>query len=91
MGSVRRIAAIGAFAAGMLVALSTTASDLGIMSLVTLVVFAAKPLPPESAALSAAPREVARGKSLPPPSETNRSRIDARECRFCLRRGSSLL
>jgi len=41
-----------AFAAGMLVALSTTAADLGIMSLVTLVVFAAKPLPPESAALS---------------------------------------
>jgi hypothetical protein len=41
-----------AFAAGMLVALSTTAADLGIMSLVTLVVFSAKPLPPESAALS---------------------------------------
>lgn len=41
-----------AFAAGMLVALSSTAADLGIMSLVTLVVFAAKPLPPESAALS---------------------------------------
>jgi len=41
-----------AFAAGLLVALSTTAADLGIMSLVTLVVFAAKPLPPESAALS---------------------------------------
>lgn len=41
-----------AFAAGMLVALSTTAADLGIMSLVTVVVFAAKPLPPQSAALS---------------------------------------
>jgi len=41
-----------AFAAGMLVALSPAAADLGIISLVTLVVFAAKPLPPESAALS---------------------------------------
>lgn len=46
------VAGLWAFAAGMLVALSTTAADLGIMSLVTLVVFAAKPLPPESAALS---------------------------------------
>jgi uncharacterized membrane protein YccC len=46
------IAGAWAFAAGMLVALSSTAADLGIMSLVTLVVFAAKPLPPESAALS---------------------------------------
>ena len=46
------VAGAWAFAAGMLVALSTTAADLGIMSLVTLVVFAAKPLPPESAALS---------------------------------------
>jgi uncharacterized membrane protein YccC len=41
-----------AFAAGMLVALSATAADIGNISLVTLVVFAAKPLPPESAALS---------------------------------------
>ena len=41
-----------AFAAGMLVALSTTSADIGIMSLVTLVVFTARPLPPESAALS---------------------------------------
>ena len=41
-----------AFAAGMLVSLSATAADIGIISLVTLVVFAAKPLPPESAALS---------------------------------------
>ncbi|HVN05809.1 MAG TPA: FUSC family protein [Bryobacteraceae bacterium] len=41
-----------AFATGMLVALSTTAADLGIMSLVTLVVFTARPLPPESAAFS---------------------------------------
>ena len=46
------IAGAWAFAAGMLVALSTTAADLGIISLVTLLVFAAKPLPPESAALS---------------------------------------
>ena len=46
------VAGAWAFAAGMLVALSSTAADLGIMSLVTLVVFAAKPLPPESAALS---------------------------------------
>jgi len=41
-----------AFAAGMLVALSTTSADIGVMSLVTLVVFTARPLPPESAALS---------------------------------------
>lgn len=41
-----------AFAAGMLVALSTVAADLGTITLVTLVVFAARPLPPESAALS---------------------------------------
>ena len=46
------VAGAWALAAGMLVALSTTAADLGIMSLVTLVVFAARPLPPESAALS---------------------------------------
>jgi uncharacterized membrane protein YccC len=46
------VAGAWAFAAGMLVALSSTAADLGIMSLVTLVVFAAKPLPPESAVLS---------------------------------------
>ena len=46
------VAGAWVFAAGMLVALSNTAADLGIMSLVTLVVFAAKPLPPESAALS---------------------------------------
>ena len=36
----------------MLVALSTTAADLGTTGLVTLVVFAAKPLPPEAAPLS---------------------------------------
>ncbi|MGO4882248.1 MAG: hypothetical protein ACLP59_15650 [Bryobacteraceae bacterium] len=46
------IAGAWAFAAGMLVALSTAAADLGSISLVTLLVFAAKPLPPESAALS---------------------------------------
>lgn len=39
------VAAIWAFAAGMLVALGTTAADLGVITLVTLVVFAAKPLP----------------------------------------------
>jgi uncharacterized membrane protein YccC len=38
-------ATIWAFAAGMLVALGTTAADLGVVTLVTLVVFAAKPLP----------------------------------------------
>ena len=38
-----------AFAAGMMVALSTTAADLGAVSLVTLVVFAAVPQPPERA------------------------------------------
>lgn len=41
-----------AFAAGMLVALSTAAADLGAISLVTLVVFAARPLPGLHAALS---------------------------------------
>jgi len=38
-----------AFAAGMLVALSTTAADLGTMSLVTLIVYARFPMPPEKA------------------------------------------
>ncbi len=42
-------AALWAFAAGMLVALGTTAADLGVITLVTLVVFAAKPLPPVQA------------------------------------------
>jgi len=39
------VAAAWAFAAGMLVALGTTAADLGVVTLVTVVVFAAKPLP----------------------------------------------
>ena len=43
------MAAAWAFAAGILVALSTTAADLGTMSLVTLVVYAAFPMPPEQA------------------------------------------
>lgn len=43
------VAAAWAFAAGMLVALGTTATDLGVITLVTLVVFAAKPLPPARA------------------------------------------
>src|SRR5260370_12892731 len=38
-----------AFAAGLLVALNTTAADIGVMSLVVLVVFAAQPMPPERA------------------------------------------
>jgi uncharacterized membrane protein YccC len=46
------LAAVWAFSAGMLVALSTTAADLGSITLVTLLVFAAKPLPTKSAALS---------------------------------------
>ena len=47
--AVVAIEAIWAFAAGMLVALGTTAADLGIITLVTLVVFAAKPLAPVAA------------------------------------------
>ena len=39
------VAATGAFAAGMAIALGTTAGDIGAITLVTLVVFAAKPLP----------------------------------------------
>ena len=42
-------AAVWAFAAGMMVALGTTAADLGVITLVTLVVFAAKPQPPTQA------------------------------------------
>ncbi|HWD99246.1 MAG TPA: FUSC family membrane protein, partial [Bryobacteraceae bacterium] len=38
-------ATIGAFAAGMLIALGTRAGDLGVVTLVTLVIFAARPLP----------------------------------------------
>ena len=43
------MAAAWAFAAGILVALSTAAADLGTVSLVTLVVYAAFPMPPEKA------------------------------------------
>ncbi|HUS08082.1 MAG TPA: FUSC family protein [Bryobacteraceae bacterium] len=41
-----------AFAAGMMVALGTTHADVGVISLVTLVVFAAQPMAPETAAYS---------------------------------------
>ncbi len=41
-----------AFVAGILVALSTAAADLGLISLVILVVYAATPQPPEQAAVS---------------------------------------
>lgn len=43
------LAAMWAFAAGMLVALGTTAADLGVITLVTLVVFAARALTPAEA------------------------------------------
>ncbi len=43
------VAAAWAFAAGMLVALGPVAGDLGVITLVTLVVFAAKPLAPVAA------------------------------------------
>jgi uncharacterized membrane protein YccC len=46
------VATAWAFAAGMLVALSTAAADLGVLSLVVLVVFAAFPMAPEKAAVS---------------------------------------
>ena len=55
------VAAVWAFAAGMVVALGTAAADLGVVTLVTLVVFAAKPLPPVHALEAAA---VAIGGSL---------------------------
>jgi len=48
------VAAAWAFAAGMMVSLSTAAADLGVISLVTLVVFAAVPQPPERAVLAPA-------------------------------------
>ena len=41
-----------AFAAGMLVALGQAAADIGALSLVVLVVFAAQPMPPEKAAFA---------------------------------------
>ena len=40
------VAMLWAFASGMLVALGTSAGDLGVITLVTLVVFAARPMPP---------------------------------------------
>ena len=43
------LAGLWAFAAGMLVALGSPASDLGVISLATLVVYAATPQPPERA------------------------------------------
>lgn len=46
------LAATWAFAGGMLVALGTTAADIGTISLVSLVVFAARPLSARDAALS---------------------------------------
>lgn len=46
------VATAWAFAAGLLVALSTTAADLGSVSLVVLVVYAAVPMSPGNAALS---------------------------------------
>ena len=46
------VAAVWAFAAGMLVALGQAAADIGALSLVVLVVFAAQPMPLEKAALA---------------------------------------
>jgi uncharacterized membrane protein YccC len=43
------VATLWAFASGMLVALGSTAGDLGVITLVTVVVFAARPLPPMEA------------------------------------------
>jgi uncharacterized membrane protein YccC len=48
------LATMWAFAAGMFVALGTTASDLGSISLVTLLVYAAYPLTPRQALISGA-------------------------------------
>ncbi len=48
------IVTVWAFAAGMLVSLGTTPADVGVISTVTLVVYAAQPLTPEQAAISAA-------------------------------------
>jgi uncharacterized membrane protein YccC len=44
------IAALWSMAAGLAVALGTTAADLGVLSLVTLVVYSAQPLTPQNAA-----------------------------------------
>jgi len=46
------VAAIWAFGAGMLVAISQSAADLGLMSLVMLVVYGANPMQPHNAALA---------------------------------------
>src|SRR5213080_1780881 len=46
------IATLWAFAAGMLVAAGTTAADLGVFSLVTLLIYAAQPLTPRQALIS---------------------------------------
>jgi uncharacterized membrane protein YccC len=46
------VATVWAFATGMLVSLGQAAADIGAMSLVVLVVFAAQPMPPEKAALA---------------------------------------
>ena len=46
------VATLAAFAAGMLVSLGTAAGDIGTVSLVTLVIFASRPLTPAQAALS---------------------------------------
>jgi uncharacterized membrane protein YccC len=43
------VATLWAFASGMMVALGTIAGDLGVITLVTVVVFAARPLPPMEA------------------------------------------
>jgi uncharacterized membrane protein YccC len=46
------MATMWAFAAGMMVALGTTASDLGVISLVSLLIYAAQPLTPHQAIIS---------------------------------------
>jgi len=46
------IATLWAFFAGMLVAIGTTAADLGVISLVTLLIYAAQPLTPHQAVVS---------------------------------------
>ena len=48
------IATVWAFAAGMLVAAGTTAADLGVISLVTLLIYAAQPLTAQQALISSA-------------------------------------
>jgi uncharacterized membrane protein YccC len=48
------IATMWAFAAGMFVAAGSTAADLGVISLVTLMIYAAQPLTPQQALISSA-------------------------------------